>query len=132
MNYYIVETSSSFDEKIKQGIALSLKIAEERKENVSVVFLDYKNLDGYFSEALKTPINKLRKSHALMVNKTKFELISNKELSDSSLNSIVLCIFPNLRLLNKLEKMNREYEIIVPWISEDLKNIKTKSNCQII
>ena len=93
MNYYIVETSSSFDEKIKQGIALSLKIAEERKENVSVVFLNYKNLDGYFSEAIKMPINELKKSHALMVNKTKFELISNKELSDSSLNSIVLCIF---------------------------------------
>ena len=67
-----------------------------------------------------------------MINNTKFELISNKELNYSSLNSIVLCIFPNIRLLNKLEKMNRDYEIIVPWISEDLKNLKTKSNCQII
>lgn len=132
MNYYIIENFSSFDEKIKQGIALSLKIAEERKENVSVIFYDYKNLDGYFSEAIKTSINELRKSHALMINNTKFELISNKELNYSSLNSIVLCIFPNIRLLNKLEKMNRDYEIIVPWISEDLKNLKTKSNCQII
>ena len=69
MNYYIIENFSSFDEKIKQGIALSLKIAEERKENVSVIFYDYKNLDGYFSEAIKTSINVLRKSHALMIMK---------------------------------------------------------------
>lgn len=132
MNYYIIETPNSFDIKIEKGIALALNFAEQQNKSVSMVFMDYKNLDGFFSNAIQTPIIELKKKKAFLVNNILFELISSKELKTSSLQPIILCIFPNSRLLNELEKIDKTHEIIVPWISDDVKKIKAKKNVEIL